>query len=136
MSADRTKISWNGWGWAAHKDEAAGNEAAWTWLANELGMPSLLATPPRTLDDVTLAPTRLEISERAQFAKVLGEDRVRDDHFERAFHARGRSYHDLLHLRAGNLNTAPDAVLYPRATTEVLSVLAYASENNIAVVPY
>ncbi|MGN6149286.1 MAG: FAD-binding oxidoreductase, partial [Rhizomicrobium sp.] len=136
MSADRTKISWNGWGWAAHKDEASGNEAAWVWLANELGMPSLLATPARALDDVTLAPSRLEVSERAHFAKVLGEDRVRDDHFERAFHARGRSYHDLLHLRAGNLNTAPDAVLYPRATTEVLSVLTYASENNIAVVPY
>jgi alkyldihydroxyacetonephosphate synthase len=136
MSADRTKISWNGWGWAAHKDEVAGNEAAWTWLANEVGMPSLLATPARALDDIALAPSRLDAAERAHFAKVLGEDRVRDDHFERAFHARGRSYHDLLHLRAGNLTTAPDAVLYPRGTEEVLSVLSFASENNIAVIPY
>jgi alkyldihydroxyacetonephosphate synthase len=136
MNADRTKISWNGWGWAAHKDEVAGNEAAWAWLANELGMPSLLATPPRTLDDIALAPSRLGASERAHFARVLGEDRVRDDPFERVFHARGRSYHDLLHLRAGNVTTAPDAVLYPRGTEEVLSVLSFASENNIAVVPY
>ncbi len=136
MSTDRTKISWNGWGWAAHKDEVAGNEAAWSWLANELGMPSLLATPSRLLDEITLAPSRLDPSERAHFAQVLGEDRVRDDHFERAFHARGRSYHDLLHLRAGNLSTAPDAVLYPRGTDEVLSVLSFASGNGIAIIPF
>lgn len=133
---DRTKISWNGWGWAAHKDDVAANEAAWSWLANELGMPSLLATPARALEDIALAPPRLEASERTYFAQVLGEDRVRDDQFERAFHARGRSYHDLLHLRAGNLTTAPDAVLYPRGTEEVLAALSFASENNIAVVPY
>jgi alkyldihydroxyacetonephosphate synthase len=136
MSADRTKISWNGWGWAAHKDEVAGNEAAWTWLANEVGMPSLLATPARALDDITLAPSRLDTGVRAHFAKVLGEDRVRDDIFERTFHARGRSYHDLLHLRAGHVTSAPDAVLYPRGTDEVLSVLSFASENDIAVIPY
>jgi alkyldihydroxyacetonephosphate synthase len=136
MSTDRTKISWNGWGWAAHKDEVAGNEAAWSWLADGLGMPSLLATPARPLEDIALAPSRLDPSERAHFARMLGEDRVRDDQFERAFHARGRSYHDLLHLRAGNLSTAPDAVLYPRGTDEVLSVLSFASDAGIAVVPY
>ena len=136
MSTDRTKISWNGWGWAAHKDDVAANETAWSWLAEELGMPSLLATPARALEDIALGPPRLEASERAHFAQVLGEDRVRDDQFERAFHARGRSYHDLLHLRAGNLTTAPDAILYPRGTEEVLAALSFASENNIAVVPY
>ena len=47
MSTDRKKMSWNGWGWAAHKDDVAANEAAWSWLADELGMPSLLATPAR-----------------------------------------------------------------------------------------
>ena len=70
---DRTKISWNGWGWAAHKDDVAANEAAWSWLAEELGMPSLLATPSRALDDIALAPPRLDLSERAHFAQVLGE---------------------------------------------------------------
>jgi alkyldihydroxyacetonephosphate synthase len=136
MSIDRTKISWNGWGWAAHKDDVAGNEAAWSWLAEELGMPSLLATPARPLEDIALAPSRMDPSERAHFTQALGEDRVRDDHFERAFHARGRSYHDLLHLRAGNLSTAPDAVLYPRGTDEVLSVLSFASDNGIAIIPF
>jgi alkyldihydroxyacetonephosphate synthase len=136
MSIDRTKISWNGWGWTAHKDEVAAREEVWTWLAGEVGMPSLLATPPRPIEDVALAPSRLDIAERAHFVTLLGEDRVRDDNYERAFHARGRSYHDLLYLRAGDLTIVPDAVLYPRGSDEVLSILSFASDNGIAVVPF
>jgi len=136
MSIDRSKISWNGWGWAAHKDALAGREDVWTWLAGELGMPSLLATPPRDIADVTLPATRLPIDTRAKLVAMLGQDRVRDDNYERAFHALGRSYHDLLKLRAGELSTAPDAVLYPRGTDEVIALLAFAAENDVAIVPY
>ncbi len=61
---------------------------------------------------------------------------MRDDAYERAFHALGRSYHDLLRLRAGDLSVAPDAVLYPRATDEVSVLLRFAATHEIAVVPY
>jgi alkyldihydroxyacetonephosphate synthase len=136
MSVDRSKIQWNGWGLAGYKNPLAGREDVWTWLANELGMPSLLATPARPLEDIAIAPSRLGAAERTAFAAIIGAERVRDDRYERAFHALGRSYHDLLRLRAGDLSTAPDAVLYPRGTDEVLSLLAFAGENGIAVVPY
>ena len=136
MTIDRTKIRWNGWGWAAHKDELAGREDVWAWLAGELGMPALLATPARPLESITLPATRLPAEAQARFVALLGADRVRDDAYERAFHARGKSYHDLLRLRAGDLSVAPDAVLYPRSGEEVLGVLAAASEFGVAVVPY
>ena len=136
MTIDRTQIRWNGWGWTAHKDELAGREEIWTWLAGELGMPALLATPARPLESITLPAARLPADAHARFVALLGADRVRDDAYERAFHALGRSYHDLLSLRAGDLSVAPDAVLYPRSGEEVLSVLSAASEMAIAVVPY
>lgn len=136
MSIDRGKIKWNGWGLAAHKDGLAARDDVWTWLAGELGMPSLLATPARPLEEIALAPSRLSAAARVSFVAILGADRVRDDAYERAFHARGRSYYDLIRLRAGDLSVAPDAVLYPRGESEVLAVLAFASENGIAVVPY
>src|SRR5476651_345428 len=101
MTIDQTKIRWNGWGWAAHKDALAGREEVWSWLAGELGMPSLLATPPCDIADITLPATRLPVDTRAKLVAMLGQDRVRDDIYERAFHALGRSYHDLLKLRAG-----------------------------------
>ncbi len=136
MGNDRHTLRWNGWGLAAHKDELAGREEVWTWLAGELGMPALLATPARPLESIALAPSRLTADARARFEALLGADRVRDDNYERAFHALGRSYHDLIRLRAGDLSTAPDAVLYPRSSEEVAGVLAAAAELGVAVVPY
>jgi alkyldihydroxyacetonephosphate synthase len=136
MSIERDKIRWNGWGWAAHKDALAGREDVWTWLAQELGMPSLLATPARDIADVTLPASRLHTDSRADLVAMLGPDRVRDDAYERAFHALGRSYHDLIRLRAGDLAVAPDAVLYPRGTDEVSALLSFAAKHEIAIVPY
>src|SRR5579885_644860 len=136
MGISRDKIRWNGWGWAAHKDGVGAREDVWRWLAGELGMPSRLVTPAGCMDEITLAAPRLERRDCEKFVAMLGADQMRDDTYERAFHALGRSYHDLLRLRAGDLASAPDAVLYPSGTDEVLAVLAYASERNIAVVPY
>ena len=136
MTIERNTIRWNGWGWAAHKDVLAQRDDVWSWLASELGMPSLLATPARPLEEIALAPSRLSAAERTLLVAIVGADRVRDDTYERAFHALGRSYHDLLRLRAGDLGMAPDAVVYPRGADEILAVLAVASEAGIAIVPF
>ena len=136
MTIDRTKLRWNGWGWAAHKDGLAAREDVWAWLAAELGMPALLATPARPIEDVSLPPAQLSKSQREGFERIVGAEHVRSEPFERAFHALGRSYHDLLRLRAGILACAPELIVYPRATPEVLALLAYATENDIAVVPF
>jgi alkyldihydroxyacetonephosphate synthase len=133
---ERTKLRWNGWGWAAHEESVAARPEVWSWLAGEVGMPSLLATPARSLDEITLPKSRLSAGERSVLRAVIGPDRVREDNYERAFHAYGRSYHDLLRLRAGDIREAPDAVVYPRSTEEVLKLLAFASETSIAIVPY
>src|SRR5438045_4187661 len=133
---ERSKLRWNGWGWADHIEPVAARDQVWSWLASELGMPSLLATPARTLEDIALAPSRLTAGQRHVLTAILGADRVRDDKFERAFHTRGRSYHDLLRLRAGILSDTPDAVAYPQSNEDVLKLLAFASETSTAVVPY
>ncbi|MBS0472532.1 MAG: FAD-binding oxidoreductase [Proteobacteria bacterium] len=136
MTIDRSKISWNGWGWAAHADALAGRDEVWSWLAAELGMPALLATPARTLESITLQPPRLDAEARAKFESILGAERVKDGTYERIFHARGRSYHDLLWLRSGEIPNPPDAVLYPRSADDVLALLHAAGELGVAVVPF
>jgi alkyldihydroxyacetonephosphate synthase len=133
---ERNKLRWNGWGWAAHQDDIAARAEVWDWLAGELGMPSLLATPARPLDEISLAPSRLYPAIRESLVAIVGAECVRDDKFERAFHALGQSYHDLLRLRAGDLSRATDAVVYPRSGDEVLALLAFASERSLAIVPY
>ncbi len=136
MSFDHSKLRWNGWGLVAHKDAVAADETVWSWLAEALGMPSLLATPARPLEEIALPVSRLGEDERAALAAIVGAERVREDDYARAYHARGRSYHDLLYLRAGELAGAPDAVVCPRGGDEVEAVLKFADAKGIAVVPY
>jgi hypothetical protein len=61
---------------------------------------------------------------------------MRDDPQARALHTRGKSLSDLLRLRAGEADDAPDLVLLPGSHEEVLAVLAICSEQRVAVVPF
>ncbi|MBZ0121219.1 MAG: FAD-binding oxidoreductase, partial [Sandaracinaceae bacterium] len=61
---------------------------------------------------------------------------LRTSDYERAFHAVGKSYFDLLRARAGALPGVPDAVAYPASHDEVQSLLQTCAERRIAVVPY
>lgn len=133
---ERTKTRWNGWGWTAHEDPLASRHEVWSWLASELGMPALLATPARPLEDLSLPLPRLSEAQRRDLIAIVGSENARDDPFERAFHSLGRSYHDLLRLRAGMIESAPDLVLFPRTAQSVQSLLSYASRHRIAVVPF
>lgn len=131
---EQIQTRWNGWGMPGHDDPLAVNEPAWRWLAQAFAMPALLATPPRDLSAIALPPSRLSQPAWHRLSALLGH--VGQSNFERARHAAGRTLTDLLRLRAGDLSTAPDAVLYPRRESDVLAVLKLCAEMGIAVVPW
>jgi len=135
MGVDRTETRWNGWGWTEHLDTLSHNQGVWYWIARELGMSALLTTPALPLSEIELPPSRLPTAALNALAEVVGEAWVKDGKFERASHARGKSYHDLLHLRAGDLETVPDAVVYPANPLECLDVVQRCAERDLAVVP-
>src|SRR5450432_61937 len=112
---------WNGWGIPGQDDPLAANEPAWRWLAQAFGMPALLATPPRDLSTIALPPSRLSQTARRELSILLGSSGVQQNDLGRARHAAGRDLTDLLRLRAGDVSTAPDAVLYPRSEADVLA---------------
>jgi alkyldihydroxyacetonephosphate synthase len=125
---ERDWFRWNA------RDEDALDEQAWRWLALAFAMPALLATPPRTLSGIALPPPRLTADDK--LAALLGASGLRQDDMERARHAAGDGLAYLLRLRAGDLSSAPDTVLYPRNEGDVLAVLKLCAERNIAVVPF
>ena len=138
MSIDRSKIRWNGWGWAAHEDQLAGQRS-------DLDMAGRRTRHARTPGHAGAAArehhashaSRLTVEDRARFVQILGADRVRDDQYERAFHARGRSYHDLLQLARGrSVDRAGRGALSAQRPTKFSPCFAAASERDIAVVPY
>ncbi len=134
---DKTKLRWNGWGLCKAPDVLGDNgEGIWQWLAQYFGMDALPDTPALPLNRISLPSSRLDASQLKRLAEITDTERVTTEPRERAYHARGRGYHDLLHLRAGKLGTAPDAVVYPENAPETQALVAHAVENGIALVPY
>lgn len=137
MTIDRKKIRWNGWGWIEAPDllgERAG--AVWDWMAREVGLPKLPETPAKPIEEIALPPSRLSAQVLGKITEAVAPDRVKTDAYERVFHARGKSYLDLLHLRSGQIDVAPDAVVYPVSASEILNLLALAEGAGIAIVPF
>lgn len=55
---------------------------------------------------------------------------------ERLRHSAGMSYPDLIRLRSGQVEAAPDAVAFPRNTDQVAALLAECARRDLAVVPF
>jgi alkyldihydroxyacetonephosphate synthase len=137
MRYRRDELRWNGWGKNDARFDTHGRDReVWGFVASALGIASLPETPSVKLEDCALRAPRIDAATLDALASATSRERVRTDRFERALHALGRSYHDLIRLRAGDLSAAPDAVVYPETEAEVTAVLALAERAGIAVVPF
>ncbi|MEU7111448.1 FAD-binding oxidoreductase [Streptomyces sp. NPDC046182] len=117
--------SWWGWGWAdAHPDDA---ECA----AMGALLPGTLARPlpvPR-VGDLRIANPAVEPP--ASLAHLV------DTHpRQRAAHAMGKAYRDVVRALRGRPGRIPDLVARPTDDREVADLLDWAGERQVAVVPY
>ena len=108
-------------------------QAAEQALRSELGIESGDGTEPVSLDQLQL-PEATPIPEAVGRALPAGEILTSDE--ERVHRAAGRSYPDLVRLRRGRLELAPDAVAIPADRGEVAAVLSACAEAGVAVVPF
>ena len=134
---DRKQLRWNGWGAVGEDFPFGEREAAiWQWIEDVLGGEPLKAHPPRSLEDFSLPKSRLSKAQLRKLAAVVGEDQLHIDHYERLFHAVGRSFQDVLRLRYGGIERAPDAVAYPANHDEVQELLYLCQKLGIIVIPF
>ncbi len=136
MTIDRQTLRWNGWGPVKQPNPLPADAAQWSWIEATLGMSRLPLTPAVPLADIRLPHSRLSNATQERLRAIVGDNQFRTDDYERAFHARGKSYHDLLYVRAGKLDMAPDAVVYPRGAEEVLAIVKLCAEEGIALIPF
>jgi alkyldihydroxyacetonephosphate synthase len=119
------------WGWGDPDRRMPLSAAALQMLRAELGEGEPVR--PVELDEVALpAPRPLPdaIVDAVNPASVLIA------HEQRVRRATGRSYPDLVRLRAGKLPAAPDAVVMPGTPAQVTELLEICSREGIAVVPF
>src|SRR5512136_450271 len=129
-------VKWWGWGWEDRSRPIEGFPLAWRLLIDRLKIdPAVHRTVP-DIDSVRIPPALLSPDELAELEKLVGEGNVSAEHRDRVVHAVGRGYKDLVRLREGNLQRAPDAVLFPEDADSVAAVLELARRRRYAVVPF
>jgi alkyldihydroxyacetonephosphate synthase len=123
------------WGWGDPTYPQALPAHALEFLRDTVGI-APRPRPPVALGQVHLAPSMLPEKTAAQLREIVGAEAVRDDHSERVLHAAGRGYPDLVRLRAGRPEGAPDAVVRPADREQLQAVLDRCTRLSVAVVPW
>ncbi|MEU6981897.1 FAD-binding oxidoreductase [Streptomyces sp. NPDC046324] len=117
--------SWWGWGWAdAHPDDAE-CAAMGALLPGTLARP----LPVPSVGDLRIANPAVEPP--ASLAHLVDTDPR-----ERAAHAMGKAYRDVVRALRGRPGRIPDLVARPTDDREVTDLLDWAGERQVAVVPY
>src|SRR5438067_7817041 len=121
--------SWWGWGW---EDQALTGEQidglAGT-VAARLGVDDLEVRPAPKLADLDLRPPRVDPP--AALAGICSADV-----YDRAGHTYGKSFRDVVRAFEADLPEPPDLVAFPNDEADVVDLLGWCAEENIAAIPY
>jgi alkyldihydroxyacetonephosphate synthase len=126
--AERRRNLW-GWGYEDQQPPATEVEQAGRGAREHLGFgPAEIEAPPR-LEDVELPPPRLRPP--ASLAGIC-----RSDPYERASHAYGKAYRDLVRAFRGRFDHPPDVVAHPRDERELEQLLDWCAGAGAAAIPF
>ncbi|MFD6972306.1 FAD-binding oxidoreductase [Streptomyces sp. NPDC059979] len=117
--------SWWGWGWTdAHPDDAECT-AMGALLPGTLGRP----LPVPRVGDLGIGSPAVEAPQ--SLAHLVTADPA-----DRAAHAMGKAYRDVMRALRGRPGRIPDLVARPTDDREVADLLDWAGDRQVAVVPY
>ena len=123
------RLSWWGWG---YEDEALGRdevERLAALVGPLLSLDNLTARPAPRIEEVDLPHPR--VAPPATLRAISSDDRR-----DRAAHAYGRSFADVVRAFEGRIEHPPDLVLRPRSEAEVAHALEWCTEQRIACIPF
>ena len=119
------------WGWGDPAKRRPLPEGAVAMLREEVGA----AEPAGRVEiDQVAMPAARELP--AGLTDAVNRASVLTSHEHRLRRATGRSYPDLIRLRSGRLEAAPDAVVLPGGGEQIGRVLGLCARHGIAVVPF
>ncbi len=129
-------MKWWGWG---HEDVSfsdADKPKLWPYLSGELGLEQVEPTPPVQFDDVHLPAAKENAPFLAALRDALSGDQVSVDKKDRLIHAAGKAFRDLFRLRRGQVDFAPDLVVFPASEDDVVAIVKAAHEHNAVLIPF
>jgi alkyldihydroxyacetonephosphate synthase len=119
------------WGWGREGEglSRAELEDLGTTFAERFGLDGIRMQQPPQVEELDLAAPRLTAPE--SIATLLSADP-----YDRAAHAYGRSFRDLVRAFRRDYSRAPDLVAFPRDEHDVAAVLEWCSHEGAAVIPF
>lgn len=133
--SDNTELKWYGWGLANKSFDLKRRTNFWPYLNERLQITSNTPSLPVDIRDIKLPPVN-DAGLAGRFAELLGANAVRTDSLARITHALGKSYIDLVRGRQGQIENAPDLVLYPQNESQVFEILKIAAQSRAAIIPF
>jgi alkyldihydroxyacetonephosphate synthase len=121
----------NHWGWG-YEDEVPSHEevrAAAAGLVGHLGFGSADVERSVPLERVALPAPRIQPP--PGLAGICSTDR-----HDRASHAHGKSYRDVVRAFRGRFDHAPDIVAFPRDEADIEGLLEWCAATGAALIPY
>jgi alkyldihydroxyacetonephosphate synthase len=126
--AQRRRKHW-GWGYEDEQPSRGEVRAAAAGIAPLLGFGSTDIEEPVPIERVELPPPRLEPP--AHLAEICSTGT-----YERAAHAYGKAYRDVVRAFRGRFDHPPDVVAFPRDERQVEALLEWCEAANAAAIPY
>jgi alkyldihydroxyacetonephosphate synthase len=123
------------WGWGDPERPPGLPAHALEFLSDTVGLGSKPVSPV-ALENVRIDPCSIPTGTLERLREIVGAAHARDDHAERVAHAAGKGYPDLVRLRAGRPEGAPDVVLYPSSREQLHALLRVCEHSSLAVVPF
>lgn len=131
------RMKWWGWGREGVEFDAADKPGLWPFVVRVL---QLSAEPdlqrPVALDEIRLPPSKLAAAVLSELQRLLATGQIHRDDHERLVHAYGKSFRDLWRVRQGLIAAAPDAVVYPASEQDVESIVRWAAEHPVVLIPF
>ncbi|MDH7486736.1 MAG: FAD-binding oxidoreductase [Anaerolineae bacterium] len=132
----RDNLRWWGWGTLDQTYDLSERPGFWPFLSEELGLTGEERGPQADLDRITLPASRLSPDDLDALTAIVGAEHLSAEHKARVTHAVGKSYPDLMRLRLGQIEHAPDVVVWPGSEEEVAALLALAVRRHWSVIPF
>lgn len=116
---------WNGWGDEKNNLDFELSKPGKDFIEGRIGKAKPL--PDATLEQViSQVPT----------SRILSHELISTDAEVRVRHSRGQSIPDWLAMRSGDFGVFPDGVALPVSTEQITTLINFAYENDIIVIPY
>ncbi|MEO1434646.1 MAG: FAD-binding oxidoreductase [Bacteroidota bacterium] len=123
------KLKFWGWGYEDTPLELEKVNASIAMLQQLLGMDELEDLPIPSVEGLNLRVSRFSLP--GDLASVCT-----DDPYERARHTYGNAFRDVWRTLHGDFTNPPDYVAFPKTEEQIMVLMRFAGDHQIALVPY